>query len=51
MDPLDLSKLTTFHSFNEPVTFPVEDVADEDEALKIPKVENYCSEKMFRKEA
>ena len=45
MDPLDLAKLTTFHPLNEPVAFPVEDVADENDALKIPKVENFCSEK------
>ena len=37
---MNLAKLTTFHPLNEPVTFP-----DEDEALKILKVENYCSEK------
>ena len=44
MDTHDLAKLTTFHALNETVTVPVEDVADQDEAIKIPKVENYCSE-------
>ena len=45
MDPLDLAQLTTFNPLNELVTIPVEDGADEDEELKILKVENCCSEK------
>ena len=39
MDPLDLAQLTTFNPLNELVTIPVEDVADEDEELKILKIE------------
>ena len=45
MDPIDLAKLTTFHPLNEPVNFPVENVADEGETFEIPKVQNICSEK------
>ena len=45
MDPIDLAKLTTFHPLNEPVNFPVENVADEGETFEIPKVQNSCSEK------
>ena len=45
MDPIDLAKLTTFHPLNEPVNFPVENVADEGETFEIPKVQNNCSEK------
>ena len=39
MDTLDLAQLTTFNPLNELVTIPVEDVADEDEELKILKIE------------